>query len=267
MAEFLELLSYPFVLTALVVGAMVSLCAATLGVVLTLKRYALIGHGLSEVAFASFSLAVALGLPPLLFSAPVVIAASFAILYVSQRWRVGGDIAIAVAGSAALSVGALATAFSGGVNADTYGYLFGSILAITDGEAALSMALSVAVLGLFVVFYNRLFIITYSEDYARTLGLNVPFCHVLLSVLTALTVVLGMRIMGTLLISSIIIIPAVTARRLVSGFKAMIVASAVLSLVCFVAGFAVSLVLDIPTGASIACAGIITLLFIKAVRR
>ena len=260
-------MKYPFILRALSVGALVSLCAATLGVVLALKHYALIGHGLSEVAFASFSLAVALGLPPLLFSAPMVILASFAILYVSQTRRVGGDIAIAVAGSAALAVGAIATAFSGGANADTYGYLFGSILAVTESDAALSAVLSAAVLGTFALFYNRLLIMTYSEDYARSLGLNVPFCHALLSILTALTVVLGMRIMGTLLISSVIILPAVIARRFARSFRALIIASALTSLICFFIGFAVSLIWDLPTGACIVGVSILVLFLAIAVTK
>ncbi|MBQ9565581.1 MAG: metal ABC transporter permease [Synergistaceae bacterium] len=269
MTEFWELLSYPFVTRALIVGTLVSLCASTLGVVLTLKRYALIGHGLSEVAFASFSLSVALGLPPLLFSAPLVILASFAILYVSQRRRVGGDIAIAVAGSAALSVGALATALSGGPGADAYGYLFGSILAMTESDVLLSAALALVVLSLFLLFYNRLFLIAESEDYARSLGLNVPFYQALISILTALTVVLGMRMMGTLLISSLIILPSVTARRLLasSGFRALVVASAVLSLLCFFGGFFLSFLWDLPTGASIVGVNLVLLLLAGVARR
>lgn len=250
MREVLELLSYPFALRALAVGSMVSVCAAVLGAVLTLKRYALIGHGLSEVGFASLSVAAVLGLPPLLVSGPVVLLASFAILLVSRR-RAGGDVAIAVASSAALALGVVATALGGGLTSDLYGYLFGSVLAITDWDAAVSILVSLLILISFLLFYNRLFLIACDEEYARSLGVRVGFCHGLLSVLTALTVVLGMRMMGTLLISSLIVLPAVTARRLTEGFRGLVIASALVSLICFLTGLFLSFLWDLPVGASV----------------
>ena len=262
MTEVWELLTLPFVARALLVGVLVSLCASTLGVVLVLKRYALIGHGLSEVAFASLSLSLALGLPPLFVSAPLVTLASFAILYVSQRRRVGGDIAIAVAGSAALAFGVLAASL-GGVNADVNAYLFGSVLAMTGGDVALSAGLALAVLLLFLLSYNRLFLLTLSEDYARSLGLNVPFWQLLLSVLTALTVVVGMRLVGTLLISSLIILPVLTARRLASSFRGLAWLSALCSLGCFLCGFVLSLLWDLPVGAAVGGTGVAALLLAR----
>ena len=263
LAGFLELLTYPFVLRALAVGAMISLCASMLGVVLVLKRYSLIGHGLSEVGFASLSVAAALGLPPLLVATPVVLLASFAILFISQRWRVGGDIAIAVALSSALALGVLATAMGSGLNTDVYGILFGSLLATTGEDVAISAGLAFLVLSAFLLFYNRLFLITYSEDYARSLGIRVPLYHLLISALTALTVVLGMRMMGSLLISSLIILPAVTARRLAHGFRSLVFLSAGVSLLCFFVGMALSLVWDFPTGASVVLANVGALLLTR----
>lgn len=258
--EVWEVLSYPFVTRALIVGVMVSLCASILGVILVLKRYSLIGHGLSEVGFAALSVALALNLPPLYVSTPLVIAASFVIMFVSQRRRVGGDVAIGIAASAALAFGVLVTALTRGMNLDVCSYMFGSILAMTNEDVVLSVALSLFVTGLFVLFYNRLFLITYNEDYARSLGINVTLYQFLISFLTALTVVLGMRMMGTLLISSLIILPAVTARRLVSSFRALVVTSACISLICFAAGLALSFVWNLPTGASIVSVNVAALI-------
>ena len=258
--EVWEVLSYPFVTRALIVGVMVSLCASILGVILVLKRYSLIGHGLSEVGFAALSVALAFNLPPLYVSTPLVIAASFVIMFVSQRRRVGGDVAIGIAASAALAFGVLVTALTRGMNLDVCSYMFGSILAMTNEDVVLSAALSLFVTGLFVLFYNRLFLITYNEDYARSLGINVTLYQFLISFLTALTVVLGMRMMGTLLISSLIILPAVTARRLVSSFRALVVTSACISLICFAAGLALSFVWNLPTGASIVSVNVAALI-------
>ncbi|MCR5346206.1 MAG: metal ABC transporter permease [Fretibacterium sp.] len=262
-AGFFELLTYPFVLRAMAVGAMISLCASMLGVVLVLKRYSLIGHGLSEVGFASLSVAAALGLPPLLVAAPVVLLASFAILFISQRWRVGGDIAIAVASSAALALGVLATALGSGLNTDVYGILFGSLLATTEGDVAVSAGLALLVVTAFLLFYNRLFLITYSEDYARSLGICVPLYQLLISALTALTVVMGMRMMGSLLISSLIILPAVTARHVAAGFRSLVFLSAGVSIFCFSLGIILSVIWDLPTGASIVLTNVGALLLTR----
>ena len=258
--EIWEVLSYPFVTRALIVGVMVSLCASILGVILVLKRYSLIGHGLSEVGFAALSVALAFNLPPLYVSTPLVVAASFVIMFVSQRRRVGGDVAIGIAASAALAFGVLVTALTRGMNLDVCSYMFGSILAMTNEDVVLSVALSLFVTGLFILFYNRLFLITYNEDYARSLGINVTLYQFLISFLTALTVVLGMRMMGTLLIPSLIILPAVTARRLVSSFRALVATSACISLVCFAAGLALSFVWNLPTGASIVSVNVAALI-------
>lgn len=255
-----EVFSYPFVTRALIVGVMVSLCASILGVILVLKRYSLIGHGLSEVGFAALSLALAFGLPPLYVSTPLVIAASFVIMFVSQRKKVGGDVAIGIAASAALAFGVLVTALTRGMNLDVCAYMFGSILAMTNEDVVLSVALSLFVTGLFVLFYNRLFLITYNEDYARSLGINVTLYQFLISFLTALTVVLGMRMMGTLLISSLIILPAVTARRIVSSFRALVVLSACISLACFAVGLVLSFIANLPTGASIVFVNVVLLM-------
>jgi zinc transport system permease protein len=249
--DFVEILSYPFVLRALLAGSLISLCASMLGVILVLKRYALIGHGLSEVGFAALAIALALDLPPLYVAMPLVVAASFGIMFIGRNRRVNGDVAIGIASSAALAAGVIVTSVTRGMSTDVYNYMFGSVLAMTNGEVALSVVLSILIVVLFVLFYNRLFLVTYNEDCARSLGVNVGAYRFAVSALTALTVVLGMRMMGTLLISSLIIMPAITARRLVGSFRSLVVAAAVISPVCFCCGLGVSLFLNIPTGASV----------------
>ena len=264
MTDLLELLTYPFVYRALIAGALISVCASVLGVILVLKHYSLIGHGLSEVGFASLSIASALGLPVMLVSAPAVIIASFVIMYVSQRFRTAGDIAIAIASSTALALGVLVSSLTGQTGAVS-SYLFGSVLAVSDGDLVLAVILSVLVMGVFTAFYNRLFLITYNEDYARSLGINTSFYQLIISVLTALVVVMGMRITGTLLISGIIILPAVTAKYLVSGFRSLVVMSGVISLAAFVLGLVLSFVINLPAGAGVILVNTAILILVKVI--
>ena len=264
MNDLLELLTYPFVYRALVAGALISVCASVLGVILVLKHYSLIGHGLSEIGFASLSIASALGLPVMLVSAPAVIIASFVIMYVSQRFRTAGDTAIAIASSTALALGVLLSSLTGQTSAVS-SYLFGSVLAVSDGDMVLAVILSVLVMGVFTAFYNRLFLITYNEDYARSLGINTSFYQLVISVLTALVVVMGMRITGTLLISGIIILPAVTAKSLASGFRSLVVMSGVISLAAFVLGLVLSFVINLPAGAGVILVNTTILILVRVI--
>ena len=264
MNDLLELLTYPFVYRALIAGSMIAVCASVLGVILVLKHYSLIGHGLSEIGFASLSVASALGLPVMMVSAPAVIAASFLIMYVSQRFRTAGDIAIAVVSSAALALGVLVSSLTGQVSA-VNSYLFGSVLAVSDGDMVMAVMFSCLVMGIFVVLYNRLFLITYNEDYARSLGIRTSFYQLIISVLTALVVVMGMRIMGTLLISGIIILPAVTARRLASGFMSLVILSGITALIAFVLGLVLSFVINLPSGAGVILVNTAILILVRVI--
>ncbi len=259
MEELINLLSYPFISKALITGLCISLCAALLGVILVLKRYSMIGHGLADVAFAAVSLAVALGLAPekhILITLPVVAVASFIIMSLTKK-SAKGDIAIGMVSTGALSLGIIITYLSDGFNVDVTDYMFGSILATSPYDMYMSIGLVFIVCLMFILFYNRLFLITYDESFAEASGINVNAYQFLVSFLTALTIVIGMRIMGTLLISSLVIFPAVTSRRLVNSFRSLILVSAVVSLVCFLIGFFASYYLDLPTGASIVGVNII----------
>ncbi len=259
MAGLIELLSYPFMTRALVTGTAISFCAALLGVILVLKRYSMIGHGLADVAFAAVSLAVALGLSPsqhIFITLPVVVIASFVIMSLTRQGG-KGDVAIGMVSTGALSLGIIITSLAKGFNVDVYNYMFGSILASSQHDMYMSIILVIIVLFIFVIFYNRLFLLTYDESFAQASGINVNFYQFLISFLTALTIVIGMRIMGTLLISSLIIFPAVTSRRLVKSFRALVVLSSIISVICFLCGLFASYYLDLPTGASIVGCNII----------
>lgn len=259
MAELINLLSYPFMTRAMVTGISISFCAALLGVILVLKRYSMIGHGLADVAFCAVSLAVALGLSPsqhIFVTLPVVVAASFVIMSLTRKGG-KGDVAIGMVSTGALSLGIIITSLAKGFNVDVYNYMFGSILASSTYDMYMSLVLVAIVLVMFIVFYNRLFLITYDESFAEASGINVNFYQFLISFLTALTIVIGMRIMGTLLISSLIIFPAVTSRRMVKSFRSLVILSSVISVVCFLIGLFASYMLDLPTGASIVAANMI----------
>ncbi len=267
LAGIAEMLSHAFVVRALVVGVLVSLCASMLGVILLLKRYAMIGHGLADVGFASLSISLALGVAPLYIATPVLVVASFAIMAASQRRGASGDLAVGMISTGAMSVGIIVTALTRGFNIDVYNYMFGSVLAMDRSDVVLSVAVSLAVIAAFIVFYNRLFLMTCDEDYARAEGLNPTGWRFLVSLLTALTVSVGMRIMGTLLISALIIFPAVTAGRLTSSFRGLVTASAAVSVSCFAVGMAASYLLDLPTGASVVAVNMAMLAVAEGVRR
>lgn len=265
MDKFFQILSYAPIQRALIAGILVSLCAAILGVILVLKKHSLIGHGLADVGFASLSLALAVGASPLYFSMPIIIASSFIIMYISQNKKVNGDVAIGMFSTGALAIGVIITSLTRGFNMDVYNYMFGSILAIKPDDLILSIILSIVVLVLFIVFYNRLFLITVDETFAKACGVNVTLYQFLISFLTALTVVLGMRMIGTLLISSLIIFPAIIAKKLVSSFKHLVILSAFISVICFLIGMISSFVLNLPTGPSIVAVNIVMLVAVSIV--
>lgn len=246
-----EIFSYGFLVRAIVVGSLVALCAALLGVSLVLKRYSMIGDGLSHVGFGALSIAMAMNVAPLAVAIPVVVVAAFLLLRLSENGKLRGDSAIALISSGALAAGVLVTSLSSGLNADVYGYMFGSILSMSEGDVALSAALAAVVLALFVLFYNKIFAITFDESFAQATGAHARFYNMLIALLTALTIVIGMRIMGTMLISGLIIFPALTAMRLCRSFRAVVVCAALVSVLCFFLGMVLSYAAATPAGASI----------------
>ena len=247
----LQMFSFPFMQRALIAGVLVSLCAALLGVSLVLKRYSMIGDGLSHVSFGALAIAVALGVTPLYFSIPVVIAAAFLLLRVADNPHWNSDAAIAAMSASSLAIGILVISRTTGMTTDVDNYMFGSVLAMTRADVALSVVLCAAVLVLFLLFYHKLFAVTFDENFSRATGLNVGRYNTLLAILTALTIVLGMRMMGAMLISSLVIFPALTAMRLFKSFRGVILCAAVTSVACFCAGLTISFTLSTPVGATV----------------
>ncbi|MDO5323167.1 MAG: metal ABC transporter permease [Clostridia bacterium] len=287
-------LQYRFIQRALIVGVLVSLCAALLGVTLVLKRYSMIGDGLSHVGFGALSIAASLGfvtaqslpdfLPqglrgsiaglcgaisasPLPFTLVVVIALAFLILRLNEGSSIRGDAAIALLSTGALAVGVLVTSLTSGMNVDVMNYMFGSILAMSSADVILSVSLSVVVLVLFVLFCNRIFAVTFDEPFARATGTRAGLYNMLIAILTAVTIVIGMRMMGTMLISSLIIFPALTSMRLFSRFRHVLISSAVISVLCFVIGIMLSCLYSIPAGAGIVLVNLCAFLVFSLVGR
>jgi zinc transport system permease protein len=257
MSEIINMLSYHFMQRAIIVGVLVSLCAALLGVSLVLKRYSMIGDGLSHVGFGALAVASAFGIAPLWLAVPVVIVSAVFLLNLQQSGKVKGDAAVAIISSASLAIGVITVSLTTGMNTEVSSYMFGSILSLSRSDTVLSIILSSAVLILFILFYPRIFAVTFDETFAKATGTNTGFYNMLLAVLTAVTVVLGMRMMGALLISSLIIFPALSAMRVCKSFKSVIITSALISVLCFIVGITVSYFFETPTGASIVAADLV----------
>lgn len=246
-----ELFSHDFILRAVIVGSLVALCSALLGVSLVLKRYSMIGDGLSHVGFGTLAVAMSLNLAPLEVGIPVVLLAAFFLLRISENSKIKGDAAIALISSSSLAIGVMSISLTTGMNADVYNYMFGSLLAMSKGDVYLSIAVAVLVLILYVLSYNRIFAVTFDESFARATGIKAGRYNTLIALLTAMIIVVGMRMMGALLISSLIIFPALTSMRVFSSFKRVVICSAVLSVVCFFVGITLSFAVSTPAGASI----------------
>ena len=261
----IEMLSYPFMTRAFLVGSLVALCSALLGVSLVLKRYSMIGDGLSHVGFGAMAIAAAMNAAPLTVALPVVIVAASLLLRISGNAKIKGDAAIALISTTSLAVGVMVISLTTGMNTDVYNYLFGSILAMSAEDVKLSLVLSVFVLILFIVFYHKIFAITFDETFARATGVKAGVYNTLIAVLTAVTIVLGMRMMGALLISSLIIFPALTSMRVCRTFKSVIINAAVISVVCLIAGVTLSYVAATPAGASVVLANLVMMVLYTVV--
>ena len=260
-----EMFTYAFLVRAVVVGFVVSLCASLLGVSLVLKRYSMIGDGLSHVGFGSLAVATALNVTPLTLSIPVVVTAAFLLLRLSENSKIKGDAAIGLISTGALAIGVLCISVTTGMNTDVCNYLFGSILSMTHADVQLSMALSAVVLVMFVFFYNKLFAVTFDETFSRAVGTKAGMYNSLLAVLTAITIVLGMRMMGAMLISALIVFPALTSMRLCKSFRSVTICSALVSVSCFFVGVMLSYWYSLPTGASVVAAIMVVFLLFSLV--
>ena len=256
MSVIIEMMSYPFMQRAFIGGLLVALCAALLGVSLVLKRYSMIGDGLSHVSFGALSIAVACGFAPIKFSIPVIIAAFF-LLRMAENGKMHSDAAIAVVSASALAIGVIVTSLTTGLSTDVYSYMFGSVLAMSKDDVEMSVILSIIVLIVFVFCYHKIFAVTFDENFSKASGVKVNFYNTLISIFTAVTVVIGVKMMGAMLISSLIIFPSLTSMRVYKSFLSVTICSAVIAMINFIAGLIASYVLSIPAGASVVVANLI----------
>ena len=262
MNQLLTYLQYPMVRYALIVGTLIALCSSLFGVTLVLKRFSFIGDGLSHVAFGAIAVASVLRLDnSMFFVLPATVLCAILLLQAGQNAKIKGDAAIAM-----LSVGALAIGYllmnlfstSSNLSGDVCSTLFGStsILTLTKPEVWLCVGLSVLVVAVFILFYNRIFAVTFDEGFARATGLPAARYNLLIAVIVAVIIVLAMNLVGSLLISALVIFPALSAMRLFKSFRAVTVCSALLSVVCALAGIVISILAETPVGSTVVAADI-----------
>lgn len=259
MSTLLNYFSYPFVRYALVAGILISLCAGLLGVILVLKRYAMIGDGLSHVAFGAMAVAAVLGFAPMVVALPVTVAVAILLLLAGEKRLIKGDSAIAMLSAGSLAVGYLLlnlfpSSDTGSLSGDVCASLFGSssMMTLSPSDVWLCVGLSVAVIGFFVLFYHKIFAVTFDEGFATSSGVRVRMYNFLIAAISGVVIVLAMKLVGALLISALIIFPALSAMRVFRSFRAVVICSAVLAVVGSLTGLLVSLLLSTPTGASVA---------------
>lgn len=241
---------------AAIVGVLTSICASVLGVSLVLKRYSMIGDGLSHVGFLALAIAAVLGITGdavMYVTVPVVTLSAFLLMWLSESGRLKGDAATALVSVGTVAVGYIIFSIARTGSADVCAGLFGSsILTLKNTDLVLSVAFSAVILGLYIIFLKKIFAVTFDENFAKAAGVNVRGCNLLISVMTAVTVVVGMKLIGSIMISAVIVIPAVTAMRLSSRFKNVVLLSSAISAICFILGFifAVTVVLTVGEGAA-----------------
>ncbi|HEX7503761.1 MAG TPA: metal ABC transporter permease [Syntrophales bacterium] len=258
--DLLEYLQYGFIQRALLCGTFIALLCSTLGVILVLRRFSLIGDGLAHVTFGSVALGLLFRIYPLYISIPVVMLSSLGILKLTQRARLYGDAAIGIVSSFGIAGGVILASVAGGFNVDLFSYLFGNILAIGPEELYISITLSVVVLAVIFLYFNEIFSMTFDEEFAHVSGIGTERLNTILALLTAITVVLTMSVVGIMLVSALLILPAVTALQLARSFRGAMLIAACVSLIAVIGGIFLSLILNLPTGATIVMTGIVIFL-------
>lgn len=251
MTDLADLLSHGFIQRALIAGSFIAVLCSTLGVFLVLRRLSLIGDGLAHVTFGSVALGLFLRVYPLYVAVPLVMLSSLGILRLVDKARVYGDAAIGIVSSVGVAGGILLASAAGGFNVDLFSYLFGNILAVSRAEVIASVIFSVALICAVLLFYHEFFAVTFDEESARASGIRVERVNSLLVLLTAVTVVLAMRVVGIMLISALLILPPVTALQMARGFKATLAISVLVGLLSVVTGITVSFMVNLPTGGTI----------------
>jgi zinc transport system permease protein len=246
-----DFLQYAFIQKALLAGSLMAITCSTLGLFLVLRKMSLIGDGLSHISFGAIALGLFLGIYPFYVAIPLVMLASILILKISEKTKLYGDAAIGIVSALGISMGVILASLSRGFNVDLFSYLFGNILSINASEVFLSALLSLIVLMTIYFFYWDLFSATFDDEYAKTTGIKTNFINLLITILTALTVILSIKMAGIMLVSALLIFPAVTALQISKSFQVAILISAIVSIVSVFLGIIVSFFFDLPTGATI----------------
>ena len=263
---FAQYFSYPFVWYALIVGVLIALCSALFGVVLVLKRFSFIGDGLSHVAFGALAIATVMNVTNnMLIVLPITVICAILLLKTGKNTKIKGDAAIAMLSAGALAIGYLIMSIfsgSGNVAGDVCSTLFGSfsIITLSTWEVVLCIALSLIVITLFVLFYNRIFAVTFDEDFARASGIRASVYNLFIAVITAVIIVLAMNLVGSLLISALVIFPALSAMRVARTFKRVVVTSTVISVICALIGILTAILFSTPVGPTIVLCDILAFL-------
>lgn len=257
------------VIKALVVGVLVSLCASLLGVSLVLKRFSMIGDALSHMGFGTLSLATILNLQnySMEISLPLVIITAIFLLRLGENAKIKGDTAIAVVSTGSIAIGSILYNYSGNRSADICNSLFGNstIITINNKDLALSVVLSVLVLGLFAVFYNRIFAMTFDENFAKSSGIKSDIYKTLIAVLASVTIVVGMKLMGSIMISGLIVFPSLTSMRVFKSFRSVVISTGIIAVVCFVIGFFTACRFSYQSGATIVTVDVLAFLIFFAI--
>lgn len=246
-----ELLNYDFIVRAYVAGSFVAILCAMIGLLLVLRRMSLIGDGLSHVSFGAIALGLFLGFYPFYVAVPIVIIFSFLILKLTERAKLYGDAAVGIVSSFGIALGVILASLSKGFNVDLFSYLFGNILAISAGEVYLSVTLSVLVLLIIVFFYNDLFATTFDEEYAKVSGVKTKSVNNILFFLTAITVVLAIKVVGIMLVSALLVVPAVSALQISKSFKSGMFFASFFAVLSVLIGVTASFIFDVPAGGMI----------------
>ena len=263
---FQEIFKQDFMIKALITGIFIAISCSLLGVFLVLKNMSLIGDGLAHVSFAAIAIGLLVSDKPIIISIPIVIVASFLVLLLKEKAKIDADATIGLLSSFSIAVGVIIASVAKGFNIDLFSYLFGSILFISPSEMILSGILAIILIVLVLLFYNDLFSITFDENFAKISGIKVRRINYLLSVLISVTIVLGIRIVGTMLISSLIVFPSVSALQISKGFKRTLMFSVLFSMIAVVLGIIFSYILNVPTGALIVIVNAIIFLITLIIR-
>jgi zinc transport system permease protein len=261
-----EIFQYQFIIKALVAGSFIAILCSTLGIFLVLRRLSLIGDGLAHVTFGSVAVGLLLGLQPMYAAIPLVMVSSLGILKLIEKARLYGDTAIGIISSLGISIGIILVSISGGFNVDLFSFLFGSILAISTAEVITSIVLSIIVISAIFLFYNDLVSITFDEECAKISGIKTQRINEILILLTALTVVLAMKVVGIMLVSALLILPSASALQIAKSFKSSIIVAAVVAVFSVISGIWISSIVNWPAGGTIVLINFIIFILIFTIK-